>query len=119
MFILYSSKTHDQSNKPQTIKITELDEETNNDLDQNKNCPFQVVRECLAIRKPYKSDNEQFFVFSDRSPVTPEHYCKMLADLIHFNELDHTHYRVHDLCAGHATDMLEMGIPHRGHKTPW
>ena len=106
LFVLFSSKIHNKAMKPQTIKITELEQ-----IGNTRNCPFRIIREYLEARPTLKSMDEQFFVFSDRSAVEPQHFRSILADLIKFNHLDPSRYRVHDLRTGYATDMLLMGVP--------
>ena len=112
LFVLYSSKTHDKSSKPQTVTIDEIVDKTNDRQEvEHHNCPFQLLRDYLAIRRPYyKNDAEQFFVFSNGSPVYPSQFRKMLKDLIKFNHIDETRYRVHSLHAGHASEMLDRGV---------
>ena len=66
LFVLYTSKTHGWESRPQKVKITAVD---------NKNqgffCPFRMARNYLQIRGGYDDVNEPFFVFRDKSPVTP------------------------------------------------
>ena len=74
LFVLYSSKTHNEGARPQKVKIS-----ANTDLcgkapvkQKARNfCPFKCSREYLAIRENYNSDQDPFFVNSDQSPVTP------------------------------------------------
>ena len=107
LFVLFTSKTHCADSRPQTVKISQI-------RDRNKSgqfCPFTIVNEYLEMRVKNKTDQEQFFVFSDRSPVKPEHFRIMLRNLLKFNNIDWTRYRVHDFRSGHATEMLENGVP--------
>ena len=92
LLVLFSSKTHTKGMKPQTIKITEVSES-----EGKENCPFSILREYFAARPEYRTDVEQFFVFSDRSPIGPQQFREFLADLIKFNHLNPSRYQVHDL----------------------
>ena len=67
LVILYSSKTHDVGLLPQKIKITE-NEEFKAKCDRNF-CPFRLLRNFIKIRRNYIDNSEQFFVYSDWSPV--------------------------------------------------
>ena len=76
LFMLHTSKTHGRGTKPQIIKISSEKVETFNCRKQEKaerNCPYDILRKYLAVRKDYMDDSEIFFIFRDRSPVTPDH----------------------------------------------
>ena len=121
LFILHSSKTHGKYAHPQTVKISEIQDgcktqddskKSQNRIPQNdKCCPFQLLQQYLAIRPKYRHDHNQFFVFSDRSPVKPVQFNMFLRKLIAFNQLDASRYSAHGLCAGQASDLYAMGIP--------
>ena len=66
LFVLRTFKTHNCNSQPQTIKI--LSKATLN-KETNEYCPFTLLRNYIAKRQPYLSDNEIFFVFHDRTPV--------------------------------------------------
>ena len=111
MFVLHSSKTHNPSQTPQIIKITASPTaESVSKRKNNKLCPFTLIQNYIDIRDPYASDNEQFFVFADRSPVMAHHYRTVFKKLIVLCNLDSRLYSCHGTRAGHATDLLEMGI---------
>ena len=104
-FILRSSKTHNKGDELQIVKISGSSFQSNDPI-----CPFKAVEDYLAIRKPYNNTEEQFFVFSDRSPVTPEHYRHLVKKLMKMNKLDFTRYGVHGMRSGRSVDLLEMGV---------
>ena len=52
-------------------------------------------------------DGEQFFIFRDRSPVTPEHARKLLKVFITNLGLDHKIYGMHSFCIGQTTDLIK------------
>ena len=93
MIILHTSKMH---NKGQHLQIVKMSASAQLD----KLCPFKALIEFLAVRRKYKSDTEPFFVFRDRSPVTPDNYRRLLKHLFIMNSLDHTLYGVHRMRAG-------------------
>ena len=68
LFVLYTSKTHDLSSKPQKIKISSV--QHMNTIEGKKYkcffCPFAISREYLAIRGNYIADNDLFFVLKQQ-----------------------------------------------------
>ena len=77
LFVLRYSKTHDQTQHPQMVKISsrKLSRQSSANkkcLDSNY-CPYRLSRNYIKIRGPYSTHNlqEPFFVFSDHSPITP------------------------------------------------
>ena len=67
LFLLHTSKTHNRSHFPQCIKISS--ERKNHTKNTNAHCPFALIHHYLSVRKNC-SQNEQFFVFFDRTPVS-------------------------------------------------
>ena len=118
LIILYSSKTHDQSSYPQQIKISSQKEEAKHIRRQNKKCkhsffcPFEVVRNYIGNRRGHNNPPDQnFFIFSDGSPVTPTQVRNLLKQTISNFNLDSSLYSCHSLRAGRASDMLKSGVP--------
>ena len=111
LFILHSSKTHGRGSKPQFIKISSSSAggaQISGDLD--KHCPYTLLRRFLEVRQPYSSDAEQFFVFSDGSPVYPHHLrdtLKMTLKSAGFNE---KLYSTGSWRAGRAVDLKIAGV---------
>ena len=108
MFILHSSKTHDEGNKPQLIKIDAVGKVRN--VNGPSVCPFQLLQSYVTVRKPYQSDEEQFFVMRDRSPVTAQHFRNTLKRLLKLNKLNSSIYTTSAFRAGRASDLLSMGV---------
>ena len=71
LLILYSSKTHDRSSRPQKIKITSNRSEKSGKYVHRNFCPFGVLRTFLSLRGGYRSEYEQFFIFRDGGNVKP------------------------------------------------
>ena len=68
MFILRSSKTHGENDKPQIIKIDSIARNLLKDLDRNvliNICPFEILRNYITNRKKQRLPQEQLFVFRD------------------------------------------------------
>ena len=63
----------------------------------------------MDIRGPYKDKQEQFFVFTDLSPVKPEHIRSLLRQLLHNLNLDKLLYDVHSFRIGRTCDLEKMG----------
>ena len=63
-------------------------------------CPFTILKEFISVHAKYVSDTEQFFVFSDGSPVGPQHLHGFLKKLITFNDLNSKSYSVHMIRSG-------------------
>ena len=67
LLVLHSSKTHCDSDVPQTIKITSSSKVNyKKDLTKtniNKYCPYILLRHYVKMRPKYACDQEQFFCF--------------------------------------------------------
>ena len=121
LFILHSSKTHGVGNKPQLVKISQRQIKTEKDrkvggctlsslYESYSHNPFHILHEYIANRPAMKTDNEQFFVFSDGSPVRPDHMRNILRLLLNNIQLQAELYSVHSMHVGCASDLLEYGI---------
>ena len=85
-FILRTSKTHWKDNRPQLIKITSHPDrkrlKSSNFYRPSQNnaaiCPFTILREFVTVRPLSARTDEPFFIFSDRSAITPIHMRKTL-----------------------------------------
>ena len=63
----------------------------------------------MDIRGAYIKDNEQLFVFSDRSLVVPHHARKVLKELITAIGLNPAIYGMHSLRVGRTSDLIKYG----------
>ena len=115
LLILYSSKTHDKSSRPQRIKIQAKGTCDSSKLRTCKNemkrhfCPFQLLKNYMNIRGAYEVESEQLFVFKQKIPVAPRHIRKVLKTLISRVGLDASLYDVHSLRSGRTTDLIKAG----------
>ena len=73
LLVLHSSKTHGKNSRPQKIKIAAT-ANTFKLWQNNKHfCPFEITCDFIRARgDEYFSDDEQFFIFQDRTPVHPQ-----------------------------------------------
>ena len=107
LIVLYSSKTHGLESRPQKVKISAIPQ----DNKRNKKffCPFKSVIKYMEIRGDYMTDNEEFFIFGDRTPIQPHHIRKILRELLEKLSLDGSLYDVHSLRIGRTCDLEKFG----------
>ena len=117
MFILHTSKTHWKDKKLQIIKInsnvytpTGHRSLSLNKAIINKYCPFKLLRSYVEKRGGYYSLNEPFFVFSDKSPVQPNHARRILSIVLKLAKFNHTNYSTLGFRAGQASDLSKLGL---------
>ena len=111
LLMLYTSKTHTLGTKPQEIKIIANDSNYIRFKKKHFFCPFKVTRSYINLRGAYEEDEEQFFIFKDRSPVKPHHVHSVLKQAIQNINLDSDLYNFHSLRIGMATEMIRVGCP--------
>ena len=109
LLVLYSSKTHGKESAPQKIKISAIP----NTVNKNKQvdrffCPFRATRDYLRIRGPCYTEEEPFFILSDRSPVEMEMVRETLKKAIENVGLKAELYNCHSLRSGRATEMAKF-----------
>ena len=109
LFILRSSKTH--SGALQSVKIctTKLKGERTG-LNKYGFCPYQLLKEYLRARLKYKENTEPFFVYRDRTPVTPNAINKVLKDILKHCGINPKNFSMHGMRAGRAGDLLKSGV---------
>ena len=94
-------------NAPQKIKISAL---TENPTANRFFCLFQLIREFLAIRGGYDSEEEPFFNFRGNStPVNGTHVRELLKILLQKLNLNPALYSTHSFRAGRMVDLEKMG----------
>ena len=108
LFVLWTSKTHNKNNFPQSIKIASV--KNHQDTRNHGYCPFILLREYLQARHNYTSDDENFFVFRDRSVVSQGHFRGIFQFMLRLAGFDHTAYSSQGLQAGRACDLMKIGI---------
>ena len=117
LFVLYSLKTHGKESRPQKIKIP-ANHESAEGMKRANNlfCPFKLAREYSNLRGDYLTDEENFFVFRDKSPVTQVQVRNVLKQMLKALNVDYTLYNFHSMRIGRATYMLLPGRDKVGRK---
>ena len=119
LIMLYTSKTHNESDEPQRIRIkqNQLEVLSKKKCDEiskqciNKNfCPIKWFNRYRKVRGGYITKSEQFFIFSDGSPLTARHLRTTLRQIILKLGLNEKLYDVHSFRIGRATDLFRQGI---------
>ena len=106
--ILYSSKTHGAKSRPQHIKISSTCE-ARQGVQSHNFCPFNLLRTYLRVHGDFLKENEQFFVFSGRIPVTLVQVNSMLKAAITSLGLNEAIYSFHSLRIGRTSDLIKDG----------
>ena len=109
LFILRTSKTHNYGNHPQMVKIKSSSPHAGKH-NARKFCPFTILRDFVSRRLHTISEYEQFFIFSDRTPIRPAQLRDVLCSLIDGLGLEAHLYNVHSLRIGRCVDLLRMGV---------
>ena len=104
LFVLRTSKTHWMDNKPQFVKISGSASRS------ETYCPFIILREYLKYRLKYADNTESFFIFSDRSVVTPNHIRRLMRITVEMCNLDPRLYSVHSFRIGHSVDLWKANV---------
>ena len=104
--VLYTSKTHGRNRRPQEIKITAEEES----YDIRFHSPFQLITVFGQARGNYNTEDENFFIYHDHSPVKPSHVRRALNRAISRLGLSASLYGTHSMRIGRATDMLKFGM---------
>ena len=107
LIVLYSSKTHGKESRPQKVKISALEGSDRNP--KKIFCPFKLVIQYMNQRGDYIDENEQFFIFRDRSPVKPAQIRTILRELLDKLNLDSSLYDVHSFRGGRTSDLAKFG----------
>ena len=108
LFILFTSKTHWMDEKPQLVKISGSNKKKSKK--SKLSCPFELLRNYLTQRKSYKTIEEPFFVFRDRTPVKPMNVTTVLKDILRKNNFNESLYSMHSFRTGRASDLLKAGV---------
>ena len=110
LFILRSSKTHWLDDKPQLVTI--CDKSPQLTLHRTRHslsiCPFKWLERYLLSRPIAIDLREQFFVFSDNSPVKPMHARDILNQMLTRAGLDPSYYGMHSFRIERASDLLKL-----------
>ena len=106
LIVLYTSKTHGEESGPQKVKISAL---PTKQTIQRFFCPFNLVISYMQTRGPYLTEQESFFVFSDRTSVRADQFRSLLRTLLNKLNLDGSLYDVHSFRSGRTCDLAKFG----------
>ena len=107
LIVLHSSKTHSTGMRPQKIKITSNLVEKSGFYARRNFCPFDLISQSMHMRGNFDNGTEQFFVFSDRSPVGPNHARQLLKTCLINLGLDPFVYGMHSFRVGRTSDLIK------------
>ena len=105
--VFYSSKTHGKGMRSQKIEITSNSSEKSGFYAKRNFCPFKLMNNYMDYRGDYADKNEQFFVFRDKSPVTPTNARNILKICLSNLGLDAKLYGMHSFRVGRTTDLIK------------
>ena len=105
LFILRTSKTHSKGSPLQIIKIMSSGPFTSSQF-----CPYKLLNNYLNSRKGFVTEQEQFFVFRDRSCIDPSFFRKTLKHMLNLSGFDNTYYSCHSFRSGRPLDLLQLGL---------
>ena len=111
MIVLYNSKTHSKESRPQKIKIQSVENYAKYkefEASYRFFCPFKAMRKYISVRGNFEEDNDQFFIFRDRSPVVPHHVRAVLNKALTALNLDPEMYGMHSARIGRASDLFKF-----------
>ena len=120
LIVLHSSKTHGRESRPQKIRImgskhVVVQDETGNTVKCSYSkdtkltkflCPVETAIKFAELRPSLDIDNEQFFVFRDRTPLRPHHLRDVLRATLDEMNLNASLYDTHSFRIGCATDLF-------------
>ena len=110
LLVLYSSKTHGEGHRPQKIKIVaNKHEHKSTKVLKRHFCPFKVINKFINMRNPIIDDDEQFFIFSDGSPVQPVQATLVLRQLLKSLGLQEMLYAMHSFRIGRTSELVNFG----------
>ena len=93
--------------RPQNIKITRNIQDKSHFYQRRSFCPFTLMNDYMQARGDYDSEDEQFFVFRDKTPVTPENARNVLRTCLTGLGLDASLYGMHSFRVGRTTDLIK------------
>ena len=114
MLTLYTSKTHSRAHYPQKIKITANEERREANIKKGNFtffCPFEIVGTYFRLRGDYAHKNEEFFIFRDRTVVSPSQVRSILRFGLKRLGLEASLYGTHSFRIGRCSDLMKAGVP--------
>ena len=109
MLLLHTSKTHWRNSKPQIIKISSRGCQSMS-FPSSLPCPYQVLRDYASYHRNYLDEEEQFFVFADKLPITHINVRNCLRLMLKQSGFDEHLYCTHSIRIGHSCDLFKLGL---------
>ena len=81
--------------------------------------PLQTFKTISDHKRKDKIRRRTIFVFSDHSPVKPQHARVCLKNMLTLAGFDAEYYSVHSLRAGRSCDLLKLGVSIDSIKKIW
>ena len=108
LFILRTSKTHWKDQKPQTVKINSTKLPIHHRIQEPRStyCPFQLLRDYVAMCQTYRKSTEPFFLFRDRTPVPANLVRSVLKTTLEDAGFDQRLYNFQSFRIGRASDLV-------------
>ena len=106
LFVLHSSKTHSNADRPQKIRIQADD----NNNDNNNFSPVAVIDDYIQFRRFRLTANEAFFIKEDGTTISAGEIRTELREILSHLELKPELYDVHSFRIGRATDLHKSGV---------
>ena len=115
LFLLRTSKTHNQGSHLQMIKITSSSQTRKTKLKKWKGelvmpCPFQLLKNFAEQCGPCQNLNDPFFIFHNGSAVSPWRIRNCLKTALTDAGFDNKLYGFHSLRIGRMIDLLKLGL---------
>lgn len=104
-YVLRSSKTHNLGKRPQMLDIYPDYQVLDTPL-----CPVNIIRNFAKMRPPKTVLGENFFVFSDGTPVAERHVRAVLRKCICKLNLPWKSFNFHGYRSGRATDLFKWNF---------
>ena len=116
LFVLHTSKTHGRNSASQMVKISSskirsqqrIKTRPSNHIDVP--CPYELLHTYSRLRGGFILPTEPFFVFSDRSPVTPRHLSICLKTVLHSAGFQENLYGTQSLRVGQTCDLFKLRL---------
>ena len=95
---------------PRKLRITSNQSEKTGKYLHRNFCPFSLIGNYIAARgATYLTDDKEFFIFRDCTPVSAAMVMELLKRMITAVGLDANNYNTQSLRIGRTTDLIKYG----------
>ena len=109
LFVLHSSKTHSNADRPQKVRV-QADNEVIGSQINNNFSPVTIIDEYIQVCRIRLTTDEPFFMKDDGAPVTACEIREELRDILLQLKLKPELYDVHSFRIGRVTDLYKWGV---------